>query len=410
MRASGSYDLAIFGSGFLVRLAGCLVAKSGRRVLRIPLDDPEPEAAQPWPALWPMDLTSISGPRERALELGFLVPLRDHLEERDLLGQFVSSEGTAELFCEAELLASQAERFQAKGPLGIFSKKLLKRRSWELEQSEHGPGGSLFAPPRLFRAKPKLGRAPKSKGTLKALDALVASHPWTCGGEGQLVLAGGRRLDERVIRDPVHRFLELAENACHLDVMEPGTVVDVDMKGKRIEALVTSRGHRIHASEFLHSGSPADLDWGPERKRGQLINRWSEDVGTPWRRLSLQLTVHPQNWPEFLVGPLFFEDLGLGVSVTQCSDRVVLDANLSEPDQVPQLMDALTQHLPWLHRPEPDVRTIELPRRRDVTAPLPSFREYCPNLLFAPDRLIFGMGVNQPFWAARELADLLIVT
>ncbi|MEC7750662.1 MAG: hypothetical protein VX405_04055, partial [Myxococcota bacterium] len=117
MRASSSYDLVIFGSGFLVRLAGCLVAKAGQRVLRVPLDEPEPEAAQPWPTLWPMDFTAISGPRERALEMGFLVPLRDHLEDRELLGQYVSREGTAELFCDVELLASQTERFPTKSPI-----------------------------------------------------------------------------------------------------------------------------------------------------------------------------------------------------------------------------------------------------------------------------------------------------
>jgi len=408
VRASSSYDLVIFGSGFLVRLAGCLVAKAGQRVLRVPLDEPEPEAAQPWPTLWPMDFTAISGPRERALEMGFLVPLRDHLEDRELLGQYVSREGTAELFCDVELLASQTERFPTKSPIISFQKKLLKRRSWELQQSDQSPGGSLFARPRLFRAKPRLSRIPNTKKTLHALDSMVASHPWTSRSDGGLVLGGGRRLDGQVVRDPVHRFLELAEGVSQMDVMEPGMVVDLDMKGKRIEALVTPRGQRIHGSEFLLSGTPRDLPWGPEKRRGQLSASWDEDLGQSWRLIELKLTFAPGQWPPFLVGPLLLEELGVGVSVTSFPDRVVLDARLKDEQAVESLLRELGQFLPWLQLPAPELTMMTLPQRKDPTAPIPSFRDYCSNLLFAPDRLIFGLGINQPFYAAKSLADLFI--
>lgn len=406
MRASGTYDLAVFGSGYLARLAGCLLAKSGQRVLRVPLDQPEPEASIPWPSLWPMDLTRIEGPREMALELGILVPLRDHLQERPLLGQYVASEGTGELFSAADLLAAQAKRFAAKGPFGRFSSRYLKRQAAEISQSEQGAKGKLFEKPRLLRRRAHLSKAPKAKPTLRALDQLVACHPWT-GRNGQLVLGGGRRFDERVVPNPLNRFVELAENVSRIEVMEPGSVVDVDMKGRRIEALVTSRGQRIQASELIYCGGPGDIEWGPVRKRQQLVQRWEEDLGSPWEQWVWSLRVDGRAWPEFLVGPLFFEDLGLAVQIAHDNGQVHLWAHLDQEEQGPELMAALRACLPWMAFSVPETQHYEMPCRADLTAPLPSFRELCSNLLFTPDRLVAGMGLNQPFWAARDLAALL---
>ena len=122
------------------------------------------------------------------------------------------------------------------------------------------------------------------------------------------------------------------------------------------------------------------------------------------------MTLNPQAWPSFLVGPLLFEDLGFGLTVSFYPGRVVLEGSLLDKEDAKALLAALAAALPWLSLPEPELTRVELPQRRDPAAAMPSFRAYCPNLLFVPDRLAFGMGLNQPFYAARSLANLFMGT
>ena len=102
-----SYDLVVLGDGALARLAGCLVAKSGQRVLRLRrTESPEP-ALPPFP---PLDLTLLPAVRETALKLGILVPLRDRLRPQYSLGHFCSEQGSAELFLERAARNYQQQR------------------------------------------------------------------------------------------------------------------------------------------------------------------------------------------------------------------------------------------------------------------------------------------------------------
>jgi hypothetical protein len=397
-----SHDLVVVGDGALARLTACLVAKTGKRVVRLRR---QPGPAPSLPPFQPLDLTLLPTVREAALKLGILVPLRDRLRQQYSLGHYCSARGSAELFLERAARDHQQQRLneerferwcatlaETMGDPTPVDYPLFFHRGW-WQRFKHRRGWTELA----------------LDGDATALDALnrpYFMHPWTSIDKGNAHLRWNGHRDLHVLDRPLHTFLELAEARSGVELVGRDHVTDYDVHRGRLVSLVTERGQHIGGETVIWSDPIADFNIGSARTIQKLQQRWEKDeaVTTPVRRLYGRLAA--VDWPPFLGGPILVGDGELQINVEARGHEIHLEAWLTQDESEEGLHRFFERHFPMLGRqPLSQSESVAFIRRLNPQALPPRLDSGVGGVFMVPDRLIHGLGLDAPFAMAQQLAE-----
>ncbi len=400
-----SYDLVVLGDGALARLAGCLVAKSGKRVLRLRRSEAPPPALPPFP---PLDLTLLPAVRETALKLGVLVPLRDRLRPQFSLGHFCSDQGSAELFLERAARNHQQER---------LNHSTFDNWCRELAQPMADPVPTEY-PPMFHRGWWNRWRHRKGWGDvdlgetgadLDALNRPYFLHPWTALDTSSVHLRWAGHRDLHALDRPLHSFLELAEARSGVEVLPRDLAVDYDVHRGRLVSVITAKGQHIGGHMVLWADPLESFDVTSERARAKLEARWAKDGAqrTEVRRVYGSLAA--VDWPPFLSSAILVAGGNLQISVEARGHEIHLETWLHEHEDLKAVDEFFARHFPLLGRnPMTQSETLSFVRRTHPSKLPPRLDTGMGGLFVAPDRLIHGLGLDAPFAMAQQLAERII--
>ena len=400
-----SYDLVVLGDGALARIAACLVAKTGKRVLRLRRTLGPHPALPPFP---PLDLTLLPAVRETALKLGILVPLRDRLRPQYSLGHFASALGSAELFLERAARDHQQQRLDDErfdhwcralaqpmsDPVPTDYPLFFHRGWWQRWRHRKGWSNIDLA---------------GQETQLDALNRPYFLHPWTgLNGKRAHLRWSGQR-DLHVLDRPLHTFLELAEARSGVEVLQRDCAADYDIHRGRLVSVVTKKGQHIGGDSVIWSDPLDAFELGGDRSLNKLRARWAKDGEqvTTMRRVYGRLAA--VDWPPFLSGAVLVAEGDLQISVEASGHEVLLETWLREDEDEEVIAAFFAQHFPILGaHPLRQSETLTFVRRAEPTKLPPKLNTGVGSLYMVPDRLIHGLGLDAPFAMAQQLADRVL--
>ncbi len=400
-----SYDLVVLGDSALARIAACLVAKTGKRVLRLRRTLGPHPALPPFP---PLDLTLLPAVRETALKLGILVPLRDRLRPQYSLGHFASPLGSGELFLERAARDHQQKRLDDErfdhwcralaqpmsDPVPTDYPLFFHRGWWQRWRHRKGWSSIDLAGEEMH---------------LDALNRPYFLHPWTgLNGKRAHLRWSGQR-DLHVLDRPVHTFLELAEARSGVEVLQRDCAADYDIHRGRLVSVVTKKGQHIGGDSVIWSDPLDAFEIGGDRILNKLRARWSKDGEqvTTMRRIYGRLAA--VDWPPFLSGSVLVAEGDLQISVEASGHEVLLETWLREDEDDAVIAAFFAQHFPILGaHPLRQSETLTFVRRTEPTKLPPKLNTGIGSLYMVPDRLIHGLGLDAPFAMAQQLADRVL--
>ena len=400
-----SYDLVVLGDGALARLAGCLVAKSGKRVLRLRrTEEPEP-ALPPFP---PLDLTLLPAVRETALKLGILVPLRDRLRPQYSLGHFCSEQGSAELFLERAARDHQQQRLThetfdhwcrilakpMEDPVPIEYPLMFHRGWWKRWRNRKG------------WTEVDLGSV---DAQLDALSRPYFLHPWTGIDETEANLRWSGQRDLHALDRPLHSFIELAEARSGVEVLPRDRAVDYDLNRGRLVSVITARGQHIGGTMVLWADPIDQFNILGEKAQAKIQNRWDKDgaLHTEVKRIYGRLAA--VDWPPFLSRAILIANGNLQLSVESRGHEIHIETWLRANEDLEAINLFFERHFPLLRRnPLTQSETLSFVRRAEPKRLPPKLDTGLGGVYLVPDRLIHGLGIDAPFAMAQQLADRVI--
>ena len=402
-----SYDLIVLGDGALARLVGCLVAKSGKRVLRLRRHEGIEPVLPPIP---PLDLTLLPAVRETALKLGILVPLRDRLRPQYSLGHFCSEQGSAELFLERSARDHQQQRLQSpafdrwcralaqpmEDPTPIEYPELFHRGWWR--RWRHRKGWSEV----------ELGA---TQADLDALNRPYFLHPWTHVDPERAHLRWSGHRDLHALTRPLHSFIELAEARSGVETLPRDQAVDYDINRGRLVSVITARGQHVGGATVLWSDAIDELDALSDRAKAKVEARWAKDGSetTTMTRRSGRLAA--VDWPPFLGQSILIADGDLQLSVETRGHEVYLETWLAAAEDTAPIDRFFARHFPLLQRnPLTESEQFTFVKRTDPQRLPPRLDTGVGGLFVTPDRLIHGLGIDAPFAMAQQLAQRITAT
>jgi hypothetical protein len=400
-----SYDLLVVGDGILARLTACLVAKTGKRVMRLRRHDGPAPALPPFP---PLDLTMLPAVRETALKLGILVPLRDRLRAQHSLGHFCSPTGSAEVFLERAARDHQQNRLQ-HADFENWARQLAEPMS-DPVPTEYP---AFFHKGWWRRWRNKVGWSELNLGGTEAkIDALSRPyflHPWTASSSDQAHLRWNGQRDLQVLDRPLQSFLELAEARAGVELLTREHAQDYDIHRGRLVSVITNRGRHIGSDAVIWADPIESIDIGNDRLLVKLNQRWKRDgeVSTTMRRLYGRLAA--VDWPPFLSGPILTARGKFQIHVEARGHEVLLETWLREGEDESLVRQFFAQHFPLLKRyPLTETQDFTFVRRQDPAQLPPKLNSGIGSLFVLPDRLIHGLGLDAPFAMAQQAAERLL--
>ena len=400
-----SYDLVVLGDGALARLAGCLVAKSGKRVLRLRRSEASEPSLPPFP---PLDLTLLPAVRETALKLGILVPLRDRLRPQYSLGHFCSEHGSAELFLERAARDYQQQRLShetfdgwcrelakpMEDPVPIEYPLMFHRGWWK--RWRHRKGWTEV----------ELGAVDKS---LDALNRPYFLHPWTAVNETKANLRWSGQRDLHALDRPLHSFLELAEARSGVEVLARDHVVDYDLNRSRLVSMITSRGQHIGGTMVLWGDPIEQFDILGDRAQAKIQVRWDKDGAQRTQIKRVYGRLAAVDWPPFLSRAILIAQGDLQLSVEARGHEIHIETWLRADEDMNPVHSFFERHFPLLQQnPLTQSETLSFVRRTNPKRIPPKLDTGIGGVYLVPDRLVHGLGIDAPFAMAQQLADRVI--